>query len=415
MNSKTALKQNVLNQWLKQGIQVNSAEQSITVNGQQIKVEPLVMELLEMLISQCNQVVHKDLIMNTLWQGKYVNDEALTKLVSKLRKALHDDPKQPKFIKTIPKKGYLLICETPPEKPQSFLPLWLAAVVIFVLLLVMLLTIYTSPNANTEQIVQDSNIAVMYDRAESHYYQYSRLENESAIKLYEKIIAQDSNHALSQSGLANALVQKTLRWPNDIDSSKVNHINLSQTIESGRLNSKPAQQQLKRAEGLAERAVEQAPENAKAHRSLGLVYAAQQKFDLAEQQYLKAIELDPNEWGAMINLAEIQTIRGQAEKSLTTLQQAYQAMTISYQTEEVFIRPWYTKLAVLIAEKNLEFDQLSEAEVWFRKALDYDPYHQAALTGLMQILQDLGDFDAADALCFELQQKIDPNANCFSK
>ena len=415
MNSETTHSQAILDQWQKYGIQVNPGTQSIGVNGQINKVEPLVMELLELLLTQPNKVVQKEHILDTLWQGKYVNDEALTKLVSKLRKALADDPKNPKFIKTVPKKGYLLICEQTDNQAKSpFNPRVLLVCIIAIVLVGLLTALYQATTSGSQDESPVDNLDIMYDRAESHYYQYSRLENESAIRLYEKIIAQDSNHALSQSGLANALVQKTLRWPHDILSDDHKHVSLEQSIASGNLDSESAQAQLKRAEGLAERAVNQAPNNAKAHRSLGLVFAAQQKFDLAQEQYLQAIELDPNEWGAMINLSEILSIKGQATESLDILMQAYQAMTINYTLDEVIIRPWYTKLAVLIAQKHMQLENVSEAEIWFRKAMDFDPYHKPAILGLMSILNESGNNDAAEALCFEIKQKIDPNEPCLT-
>ncbi len=55
------------------------------------------------------RVVTKEEIMINLWQGVVVGDEAVTRLVFNLRNVLCDDAKNPKFIETIPTKGYRLL------------------------------------------------------------------------------------------------------------------------------------------------------------------------------------------------------------------------------------------------------------------------------------------------------------------
>lgn len=404
----------MINHFKANGLIICHKKCTIQRNGQIIKVEPLVMELLQLLMSQPNQVIDKNTIMNALWRNKYVNDEALTKLVSKLRKALGDDPKSPKFIKTIPKKGYELLCDEALNNKDTST---LSTTVIYKILLlafftafvILLINQYSTKRIETPQ---SNNIDRLYKRANSHYYQYTRAENESALLLYEKIIASDPDHALSQSGLSNALVQQLIRWPEAIDQTPTYHANLLQSIAEGKLTTPKALQQLYRAEGLAKRATVLAPDNAIAHRSLGLVYAAQQKFNLAKKHYLKAIALDPNEWGAMINLSDIFANENNEAASLDILKQAHIAMTNVYDEQEVIIRPWYHKLAVIIAEKCIQAGQYSEAEIWYRQVLDSDPYNQAATLGLSEILKQYGDSKGAEKLCIELKHKLNPQLNC---
>lgn len=47
--------------------------------------------------------------LRTRWPDVTVGEDTLARSVSKLRKALGDDPKAPRFIETIPKRGYRLI------------------------------------------------------------------------------------------------------------------------------------------------------------------------------------------------------------------------------------------------------------------------------------------------------------------
>jgi adenylate cyclase len=81
----------------------------VTDRDKTVSVEPKVMDVLVCLAAQPGEVIPKDKIMSTVWPGTFVGDEVLTYSVSELRKALGDDAKNPRFIQTIPRKGYRLI------------------------------------------------------------------------------------------------------------------------------------------------------------------------------------------------------------------------------------------------------------------------------------------------------------------
>ncbi|MGI9263600.1 MAG: tetratricopeptide repeat protein [Gammaproteobacteria bacterium] len=72
-------------------------------------LEPQVMKVLSFLASNAGEVVTKQELLDTLWNGSIVNDPALTRCISQIRQALGDDPKQPRYIQTIPKIGYRLV------------------------------------------------------------------------------------------------------------------------------------------------------------------------------------------------------------------------------------------------------------------------------------------------------------------
>ena len=55
------------------------------------------------------KVISKEQLVQSVWGGDFVTDEALTYAIHELRKALGDDAKDPRFIQTFPKKGYQLI------------------------------------------------------------------------------------------------------------------------------------------------------------------------------------------------------------------------------------------------------------------------------------------------------------------
>jgi DNA-binding winged helix-turn-helix (wHTH) protein/tetratricopeptide (TPR) repeat protein len=86
-------------------------------------VEPKAMQVLSFLASRPGQIVSKQEILTDVWEGTFVSEEVLPNAVWELRKALGDDAKRPRFIQTLPKKGYRLIAPVisaaPVETPSS--------------------------------------------------------------------------------------------------------------------------------------------------------------------------------------------------------------------------------------------------------------------------------------------------------
>jgi DNA-binding winged helix-turn-helix (wHTH) protein/tetratricopeptide (TPR) repeat protein len=81
----------------------------VSLGDQQKHLEPQVMKVLSYLASNAGEVVTKQQLLDTLWNGSIVNDPALTRCISQIRQALGDDPKKPRYIQTIPKIGYRLV------------------------------------------------------------------------------------------------------------------------------------------------------------------------------------------------------------------------------------------------------------------------------------------------------------------
>jgi DNA-binding winged helix-turn-helix (wHTH) protein/TolB-like protein/tetratricopeptide (TPR) repeat protein len=77
-------------------------------NGER-RIEPKVMEVLVYLAEHAGDVVTRDELLENVWAGMVVGDEALSRAVSLLRTHLEDDPRQPSFIQTVPRRGYRLI------------------------------------------------------------------------------------------------------------------------------------------------------------------------------------------------------------------------------------------------------------------------------------------------------------------
>src|SRR5262245_41877012 len=71
-----------------------------------VRVEPRVMDALVLLAGHAQQPVSKDTLIERVWNGRYVTDDVVTVTIYALRKALGDDARKPKYLETIPRRGY---------------------------------------------------------------------------------------------------------------------------------------------------------------------------------------------------------------------------------------------------------------------------------------------------------------------
>ncbi|CAM3575517.1 Transcriptional activator CadC [Vibrio aerogenes CECT 7868] len=69
--------------------------------------------ILLMLAQHPNEVIQRNELHDFVWrkQGFEVDDSSLTQAISTLRKMLKDSTKSPRYIKTVPKRGYQLIAD----------------------------------------------------------------------------------------------------------------------------------------------------------------------------------------------------------------------------------------------------------------------------------------------------------------
>lgn len=81
----------------------------LSADSTQLQIEPKTMEVLVYLARKSGRVIDSEQIIEHVWQGRPMSDNPVYKCIAKLRKALNDDPDNPTFIQTIPKRGYKLI------------------------------------------------------------------------------------------------------------------------------------------------------------------------------------------------------------------------------------------------------------------------------------------------------------------
>ena len=87
--------------------------------GIPIRAEPQVIELLALLVENCDRLVTKEEINDKVWRGRVVSEAALSSRIKTARQLLDDDGQSQRFIRTIHKKGFRFVGEVTRDAAQS--------------------------------------------------------------------------------------------------------------------------------------------------------------------------------------------------------------------------------------------------------------------------------------------------------
>lgn len=80
-------------------------------HGQSVPVQPQPARCLELLLRRAGDVVERDEIRDHIWgrETHLEHDQGINYIIKKLREALSDDPAEPAFIETVPRRGYRFV------------------------------------------------------------------------------------------------------------------------------------------------------------------------------------------------------------------------------------------------------------------------------------------------------------------
>lgn len=78
-------------------------------NGEIVKIEPKIFDVLRYLVEHRDRVVTKDELLEKLWPGESVSESVLPRCITAARKAVGDDPAGHKIIQTVHGRGYRFV------------------------------------------------------------------------------------------------------------------------------------------------------------------------------------------------------------------------------------------------------------------------------------------------------------------
>ena len=101
-------------------------EGKLTKSGIRIRLQEQPFRILALLLESAGQVVSREQLCQELWStDTFVEfDKALNTAVGKLRAALSDSADNPRFLETVPRRGYRFIAPVtfPPPRPANLVP-----------------------------------------------------------------------------------------------------------------------------------------------------------------------------------------------------------------------------------------------------------------------------------------------------
>ncbi len=337
--------------------------------GECIRLEPQLARLLLYFVRRPRQIVSRAELMSAIWPGIVVADDTLARSISKLRRALGDDPRSPTYIETLPKRGYRFVGRTvdiepgtgkrrpPAARRRGLLAAGAAAA----------LALAVGAWAAFAGLAGQTAVSAELLRAEDRYLRFTRDDNQAAILLFTRLQTDNATRAEADAGLARALVQQVVRWPEALGSEVPGASSLREALSRGLTTSPEAQETLERAERFARRATRTRPDSAKTWHSLGLVLMSRGRIDEAASACDKALSLDPQHVPALLASGEIAQLRGSRSVAIDYFERAYEALLASYAESPRLAGDWLAPLGMLIADEYGAAGMAKRAADWRRR------------------------------------------------
>ena len=301
---------------------VEVEERRLWHDGQLVTLTPRAFDILAALVQNSGQTVDKNDLMETVWENTFVEEGNLNRHISTLRKILGDDPKEQRFIKTIPKRGYrftadvreiveqaeivslesasrskILIHE---ETSEGFWTTPRLAIGAVCVVAVVLLGVWAITSAAGENRAFDpgsnSSSGTAYTKGRALWQTRRAGDLHEATLLLERAVDEDPTFAKAHSALADAYAFDYLNWKRAEDQAlKAIEIDPSlgephATIGFIRMF---WQWRMLDAEGSFKRAIALSPEYATGHQWYAANLAARGRTDAALVEIQKAADLDP--------------------------------------------------------------------------------------------------------------------------
>jgi DNA-binding winged helix-turn-helix (wHTH) protein/tetratricopeptide (TPR) repeat protein len=85
------------------------AKEQLVCGGEPVELTPKAFVVLRRLVEDAGQLVSREELLRAGWAQTHVSDGVLRVIILEIRRALEDDPAAPRFIETVPHRGYRFI------------------------------------------------------------------------------------------------------------------------------------------------------------------------------------------------------------------------------------------------------------------------------------------------------------------
>jgi len=100
-------------------VEIDASRCSITRSGREQHLRQQTFQVLLYLLERRQRLVTKEELIENVWQGIAVTDNALVQCIGDIRRTLGDDSRHPRFVRTFPKLGYHFIAAVQEVNPNG--------------------------------------------------------------------------------------------------------------------------------------------------------------------------------------------------------------------------------------------------------------------------------------------------------
>ncbi|MFT5163392.1 MAG: DNA-binding winged helix-turn-helix (wHTH) protein/tetratricopeptide (TPR) repeat protein [Alteromonadaceae bacterium] len=373
-------------------------------DDQEILLPQLSYTLLCQLVQRAPAIVSQHDLMTLVWGAQVVSDETLKQRIKLLRQAMSDTPQDPRYIGSVRGRGYRCIAtvtEQIIEQPiaptntrythddsinlrhndrlpvsfmQSSADYWRLVAVFFLIIFTVFATVVTlnitalskatavqQPTAVDNLTATDGISAqakAAFDKGRTFYLRYQSLDNEMAIKSFQRATQLAPGYALAFAGLADAYSQGVFQFSGDPSWQKKA---LAAAYDAIMLNDQLAQ----------------------SYKSLGTAHYVNGHLSQALSANLKAADLDSDHLEAHANLGYIYSERGQLKNALEHHKSVYQL-------DPAYPVNWY-HIALTLQRLGDDIQALK----WYKKVINVRPYYHLPIFHYTHLLIRLGKTEMA--------------------
>ena len=92
------------------GLVLDRRARRASLSGETLELTPKALSVLEYLMTHPDEAISRERLLDAVWGWEYpAGTRTVDTRMAELRRALDDDPSEPRFIETIPGEGYRFI------------------------------------------------------------------------------------------------------------------------------------------------------------------------------------------------------------------------------------------------------------------------------------------------------------------
>jgi TolB-like protein/DNA-binding winged helix-turn-helix (wHTH) protein len=91
----------------------------MTRDGDTVRLDPRTARLILTLARRPGQLVSAEELLAEVWPGVVVSPDSVYQAIASLRRSFGDDPRQPSYIETVPRRGYKMVAQVSAAPPAT--------------------------------------------------------------------------------------------------------------------------------------------------------------------------------------------------------------------------------------------------------------------------------------------------------